>query len=115
MALVNNSRQLVHARQRFDYSPPPYRSSSPEPSTVFESPTPSSEIRRQRSRSERKFQLKSEYHKSHPESQFRAELSAERCRMREKMQKGIYRLPIGVELSSVAFENVKKRWTEQGI
>ncbi|OAA35311.1 hypothetical protein NOR_08066 [Metarhizium rileyi] len=114
-ALLNDPEQLSLARQRFEEPPPPYRSQSSGQSTVLESPSPPSEERRRRSRADWRCRLQLEYHGSHPGSLFRKELSAECRRVDEQVDKGVCRVPIGVEFHLFAYETLRKRWVEQGI
>ncbi len=98
---------------RFSDSPPPYISRQSHNLTRFQSPNPPSE--EQRRREERRWQLKPERRASLPYYQLQAQESEEEERLLEAHENGTRRLPVRTNYKTLARENVKKRWVEQGI
>lgn len=112
-ALAEDSQRLDHARRRFSDSPPSYTSHQSHNSTLSQSPNPRSE--EQRRREERQVQLTLERWASRPYDQFAAQNAEERERIIEAISNRTCRVPGGTDFETLAHENVKKRWVEQGI
>jgi hypothetical protein len=111
--LEGDPQRLDRARIRFDDSPPPYTSDRSGTTTRSQSPNPPSE--EQRRRQERRVQLGRERVASQPYNQFEHQTSDEEKRIFEASLNGTHRLPVGSNTSEIAYENIKKRWVEQGI
>jgi len=109
--LQGDPLQLDRARQRFSHSPPPYRSGPSGTTTRSASPISSSEERRR----DRRFQLGGEYAASKPYNQFEHQISDEKKRIMEADLDRTRSIPVGSDAYTIAYENVKKRWVEQGI
>ncbi|CAH0022776.1 unnamed protein product [Clonostachys rhizophaga] len=106
-ALVENPERLDRERERFNKSPPAYRSNFSHNSTLSQSPELRSE--------ERKWQLIRERWASFAGTQFSEEQDEERKRIEEASLNRTGSVPIGKSFSELAEENVKARWVEQGI
>ncbi|KAH6884921.1 hypothetical protein B0T10DRAFT_577314 [Thelonectria olida] len=112
-ALVVDPQRLDRARERFSEPPPSYTSHLSHNSTLSQSPNPPSE--EQRRREERKWQLIREHGASLPSNRFATEKSEEIDRLYEGDRYPTRRQPVGTNHCKLAWENVKKRWVEQGI
>ncbi|KAF2176606.1 hypothetical protein K469DRAFT_438086, partial [Zopfia rhizophila CBS 207.26] len=112
-ALQEDPQRLDRARRRFSNSPPPYTSPQSHNSTRSQSPNPPCE--EQRCREERRWQLVRERWQSLPKKQFAAQRSEEEERIYEAHENRTRRLHAGTNIYQLAYENVKKRWVEQGI
>uniref|UniRef100_A0A8H7NP37 Uncharacterized protein n=1 Tax=Bionectria ochroleuca TaxID=29856 RepID=A0A8H7NP37_BIOOC len=112
-ALVENPERLDRERERFNKSPPAYRSNFSHNSTLSQSPELRSE--KQILHEERKWQLIRERWASSARSQFDDEWSEERKRIDEASLNRPCTIPIGKSFSELAQETVKARWVEQGI
>jgi len=112
-ALQEEPQQLDRARMRFSDSPPPYTSHQSHNSTLSQSPNPPSET--QRRHEERRWQLIMEREASLPYCQLQAQKTEEEQRLLEAHENGTRRLLVGSNYKTLARENVKKRWVEQGI
>ncbi len=111
--LEGDPQKLNRERQRFDDPPPPYKSDRSGTMTRSTSPNPTSE--EQRRRQERRVQLGREREASFPRDQFSAQRSEEKNRILKTYTDGTCRLHVGDNYYEIAYENVKKRWVEQGI
>ncbi|KAF2179938.1 hypothetical protein K469DRAFT_460860, partial [Zopfia rhizophila CBS 207.26] len=112
-SLVEDPQRLDRARTRFSDSPPSYKSHQSHNSTRSQSPNPPSE--EQRRREERRVQLRLERWASLPYEQFEAQHREEEERIYEAHENRTRRLHAGTNIYQLAYENVKKRWVEQGI
>lgn len=112
-ALVENPERLDRERERFNKSPPAYRSNFSHNSTLSQSPELRSE--KQILHEERKWQLIRERWASSARSQYDYEWSKERKRIDEASLNRPCTIPIGKSSSELAQETVKARWVEQGI
>ncbi len=112
-ALIEDPQRLDRAIRRFSSSPPSYTSHQSHNSTLPQSPDPPSE--EHQSREERQVQLYLERMASLPYEQFAAQGLEEQERIFEADQNRTCRVPVGTNYSTLAQENVKKRWVEQGI
>ncbi|KAI0968036.1 hypothetical protein F4678DRAFT_232330 [Xylaria arbuscula] len=112
-ALLDNPHRLDLARDRFDDSPPSYRSR--ESGTPTRSPSPDRRSERERRREKRVCELIREYNASQPLDQFDAQMSEMRNQILYDDEEDIRRAPVGVDYDELAFKETKKRWIEQGI
>ncbi|KAJ8127744.1 hypothetical protein O1611_g5892 [Lasiodiplodia mahajangana] len=113
--LAEDPQRLERMRERFDKSPPLYRSYSSLP-TTRSAGTPPSELEQRRAW--RKMEIFSEHIASFPSNQFKDQIDEERQRIYQKMhpthpppQAGGLATPI----KRLAVETVKSRWIEQGM
>jgi hypothetical protein len=109
--LQGDPLRLDRARQRFSHSPPPYTSNPSGTTTRSASPIPPSEERRR----QRRDQLGWERMASEPYHQFEHQINDEKKRIMEADLDRTRRIPVGSDAYTIAYENVKKRWVEQGI
>ncbi|KAK2805489.1 hypothetical protein FQN51_000315 [Onygenales sp. PD_10] len=109
-ALQDNPQQF---NRRFSDSPPSYRSHQSHNSTRSQSSNPPTEEQRQRE--ERHFRLLEERRASFPYEQFADQRHEERERIIKADRDRTEPLPGRVNFDDVAYQNVKKRWVEQGI
>ncbi|MCJ1479185.1 hypothetical protein MMC13_007869 [Lambiella insularis] len=112
-ALDADPLRLDRERQRFSHSPPPYTSNPSGTTTRSASPDPPSEEEQRRQR--RRVQLGWEAEASLPYRQFSAQVNEEAKRIFEADLNGTHRIPVGSDERTIAGENVKKFWVEQGI
>ncbi|KAI9861236.1 MAG: hypothetical protein M1813_005409 [Trichoglossum hirsutum] len=111
--LEGDPQRLDRVRIRFDDSPLPYTSDRSGTTTLSQSPNPPSE--EQRRRQERRVQLGLEADASKPHKQFSHQIDEEEKRVFEASLNGTHRIPVGSDPHTIASENVKKFWVEQGI
>ncbi|KAI1270260.1 hypothetical protein F5Y18DRAFT_8724 [Xylariaceae sp. FL1019] len=109
--LVDDPEQLDHARNRFDGSPPRYRSPS---GTTTRSLSPDLRTDEERRQEGRLWKLTDEWAASLPSRQLKAEKEEERERICQNHDNRIRPLPYK-DSWLVAKLNVKQRWMEQGI
>ena len=100
-------------RQRFSHSPPPY-TSNPS-STTARSASPNPPSAEQQRRQERRVLLGLEHRASKPYAQFEHQISDEEKRIWNSELNRTPAIPVGSDQYTIARENVKKRWVEQGI
>ena len=116
LGLERDLQRLDRTREQFDDPPPPCTSDRLDRAARSRSQSPDSPseetIRRQE---ERLLQLAEEAAASKPRKQFSAQIREERKRISEASLNGTHRLSIGDSTFEIAYENVKKRWVEQGI
>ncbi|KAI1428208.1 hypothetical protein F5Y12DRAFT_734151 [Xylaria sp. FL1777] len=112
-ALVDNPEQLDRTRDRFNDSPPSYRSH--ESGTPTRSPSPITLDDAQRLRSAHEWKLRREYHASFPHAQFDAEMRDESVEVEREFLHRIRPVQLGRTFTAVAKEDIKKQWVEQGI
>jgi hypothetical protein len=113
VGLEGDPLRLDRERQRFGHSPPPYTSNPSGTTTRSASPNPPSE--EQRLRQERRRQLAWDRMASEPYKQFEHQISDEKKRIMEADLNQTRCLRVGDNPDKFAYENVKKRWVEQGI
>jgi hypothetical protein len=113
VGLEEDPQRLDHTRIRFEDSPPPYTSDRSGTTTRSQSPNPPNE--EQRLCQERRMHLAWERDASQPRKQFAAQTSDEEKRIFEASLNGTCRLPVGSNISEIAYDNVKKCWVDQGI
>lgn len=111
--LEGEPQRLDRARVRFEDSPPPYTSDRSSRSTLSQSPNPPSE--EQQRRLERRMQLGIDHRASEPYYQFLDQRTDEKDDIIEADLNRTHRLRVGDNPSKIAYENVKRRWIEQGI
>ena len=113
-ALAEDQQRLDDGLMRFGSSPPPpYPASQSHNSTRSQSSDlPSDEQRR---REERKWQLIAERNASLPYYQLGAQEKEEEEWLVEADRTGTHPRPGRVDFHKLAYDNVKKRWVEQGI
>lgn len=104
---------LARARRRFSRSPPSYAPSTLHNSTLTNSPNPPTEEHQRRE--ERLTQLRIERNASTPYHQFGTQCREEEERILEAHRNRIRSLPVGANFVTLAEENVRKQWIEQGI
>ncbi|KAK2812447.1 hypothetical protein FQN50_001448 [Emmonsiellopsis sp. PD_5] len=109
-ALQDDPQQV---NRRFSDSPPSYRSHQSHNSTRSQSSNPPTEEQRQRE--ERHFRLLEEWQASVPYEQFSKQRDEETERIIKADRDRTEPLPGRVNFDDVAYQNVKKRWVEQGI
>ncbi|KAI1401865.1 hypothetical protein F4819DRAFT_305782 [Hypoxylon fuscum] len=111
--LQGDPLRLDRERQRFSHSPPQCASNSSGTTTRSASLNLPSE--EQRLRQERLVQLGLEADASKPDKQFSQQINEEEKRVFEASLNGAHPIPVGSDPRTIARENVKKRWVEQGI
>ncbi|KAI0010058.1 hypothetical protein F4779DRAFT_616936 [Xylariaceae sp. FL0662B] len=107
-ALAEHPERLERYRRRFDRSPPSCHGSTARPSLD----SPSEEYQRL---SERYWKTKSARDASYPRAQFSSQVSQEEEYIRAAAIDDTLDVPNGVPFYTLAEENVKQRWVEQGI
>ena len=111
--LEGDPQLLDRARVRFEESPPPY--ASDQSGSTTRSASPDGLTEEQRRRQERQVELGLEHQASEPYTQFEHQTIDEGKRILEADRNRTHRLRVGDNHSEIAYENVKKRWVEQGI
>lgn len=99
--------RLDRERDRFQHSPSPFTSNPSGTTTRSGSPNPPSEARL--------IQIGLERCASKPEEQFSHQVDEEAKRIFKADRDGTYLIPIGSDPYTVATQNVKKLWVDQGI
>ncbi|KAI9768628.1 MAG: hypothetical protein M1840_004825 [Geoglossum simile] len=102
--LESDPQRLEHEQQRFSHSPPPCASSPLGTTVRFASPDPRNPGRKWWQRGA-----------SHPRGQFAAQEREESKRIWDADLDGTRRIPVGSDPDTIATQNVKKRWVDQGI
>lgn len=112
VALDENPQLLDHARGRFSESPPSYR--SPSGATTM-APSPGAPMSAEERREDKMWKLEQARQASRASNQFQTQTHEELQRVLKANDNGTEPAPIGVGFHDIAYENIRKLWTEQGI